>query len=88
MSDDGHIPAMMAHTIADLPLRWARAAPHAPALRDAGVDWTFAALDRAIDEAQVWLARRGVGPGDRVMIVNENCRALVALIFAAARCGA
>ncbi|HSE79680.1 MAG TPA: AMP-binding protein [Alphaproteobacteria bacterium] len=88
MSDDDQLPAMMAHTIADLPSRWARATPHAPALRDAGVDWTYAALARAIDEAQTWVAQRGVGPGDRIMIVNENCRALVALIFAAARCGA
>ena len=88
MSDDGKIPPPLPRTIAELPSRWARATPHAPALREGSVMWTFAALDQAVGEAEAWLAEHQVGPGDRVLIVNENCRALVALIFAAVRRGA
>ncbi len=36
----------------------------------------------------MWLQAQGVRPGDRVMIVCENCRAFVALLLALARLGA
>ncbi len=88
MNDDGEILPTLPLTIAELSRRWARETPQAPALRESGAMWTFAELDRATGEAEAWLAERGVGPGDRVLIVNENCRALVALIFAAVRRGA
>jgi long-chain acyl-CoA synthetase len=42
-------------------------------------------LNSAISTAQSWLVELGVRPGDRVMIICENCRALVAALFAVAR---
>lgn len=59
-----------------------KVSPHLPALVEDGT-WTFAQLAAAIAASRSWLVDRGVRPGDRVMIVGENCRALVALLFAA-----
>ena len=55
------------------------------ALVEDGGAWTFGEFDAAIDRAAEWLTAVGVRGGDRVMLVNENCRALVALILAAGR---
>lgn len=63
---------------------WAERAPDAIALSDRDGEWSYAELGRAVEDTQIWLARLGVRPGDRVMIVGENCRALAALYFAAA----
>jgi long-chain acyl-CoA synthetase len=52
------------------------------ALVDSGGSWTYGQLDGAIHELESWLLYLGIRPGDRVMIVAENCRALIAMIFA------
>ncbi|HEX5424673.1 MAG TPA: long-chain fatty acid--CoA ligase, partial [Candidatus Acidoferrales bacterium] len=44
--------------------------------------WTYGELKDAVDGSQDWLRNSGVRPGDRVMLVAENCRAFVALMFA------
>jgi long-chain acyl-CoA synthetase len=58
--------------------------PDAPALSEPGRGPVgYRALEAAIDAAAERLAGLGVGPGDRVLIVNENSIAAVALLFAA-----
>ncbi len=71
--------------IADLVRHWANEAPEATALVEGSESWTFAQFDDAIEAAADWLRAVGVRGGDRLMLVNENCRAVVALILAAGR---
>ncbi len=54
-----------------------------PALVDGEVRWSYAELGREIRAAAEWLDSLGVRPGDRIMTVSENCRALVVLLLAA-----
>ena len=61
-----------------------RGAGAAPALVDAGVTWTYAALRAEVARQAALLVAAGVRPGDRVMVVSENCAAQVALLFAIA----
>ena len=70
--------------ISDVVLPWAERSPDRAALVDSGGTWTYGQLAAVIVETRCWLLARGVRPGDRVMIVGENCRALVAVILAAA----
>lgn len=56
--------------------------PNQPALVEQSGSWTYAQLASEIADARIWLREVGVRPGDRVMIVCENCRAFVALLFA------
>src|SRR5207245_9872975 len=46
--------------------------------------WTYGQLTSVVADTQVWLQGLGVLPGDRVMIVCDNCRAFVAILLAAA----
>lgn len=71
--------------IGDLVRRHATAAPDALAVRDGDVMWSYFDLDQAVDALAGWLKQQGVRPGDRVMLVNENSAALVALLFAVGR---
>ncbi len=80
----------VADILADLPARLphlvrhrALVAPQAPAMIQGGTRWTYAQLAEAVDEAGALLRSLGVRPGDRVMLVGENCLTLVALILAA-----
>ncbi|MBA2777476.1 class I adenylate-forming enzyme family protein [Billgrantia kenyensis] len=57
-----------------------------PALVDGEIRWSYAELGQEIRAAAEWLATLGVRPGDRIMTVSENCRALVALLLAASEC--
>jgi long-chain acyl-CoA synthetase len=59
-------------------------APDAPALHEDGRTWTYGQLAAQVDAHAALLRDLGVRPGDRVMVVGENCVAQVALIFAAA----
>ncbi len=69
--------------ISTAPLRWAQQTPDAEALVDSEVRWTYAELAQQIGNAKEWLRELGLRPGDRLMVVNENCRALVVLLLAA-----
>ena len=66
----------------DIPAHWARERPGAAVLHEGDRSWTW----RELDEARVALAAslndQGVRPGDRVMVIGENCAAMVALLFA------
>ncbi len=77
--------------LASLPLRigdvvrpWAERSPNHLALVESSGAWSYRQLDSVIAEYQSWLAGSGVRPGDRVMIVCENCRSFVALFLALA----
>jgi long-chain acyl-CoA synthetase len=64
---------------------WSEGSPERPALVEASGAWTYRQLASVVSETQRWLLDLGVRPGDRVMIVCENCRAFVAILLALAR---
>src|SRR2546429_6440670 len=67
---------------------WAERSPDRPALVEDAGSWTYGQLASVVAETQAWLRDSGVRPGDRVMIVCENCRAFVAGLFCfAGACG-
>lgn len=68
--------------------RGAAKAPGSDALREKSRTWTYAELAAGSEQAAERLAQAGAGAGDRVMIVGENCAALVALLFGVTRLGA
>jgi long-chain acyl-CoA synthetase len=63
---------------------WAEHSSDRMALVETSGTWTYRQLDSAISETQAWLLKCGVRPGDRVMIVGENCREFVAILLASA----
>jgi acyl-CoA synthetase (AMP-forming)/AMP-acid ligase II len=75
-----------------IPRAAAARTPDAPALIEGngehGRTLSYAALVAEIDRYAALLRGRGVRPGDRVLLVSENCGAQVALIFAASTVGA
>lgn len=63
--------------------------PNVLALTDnGGAAWDYATLDAACVALGTALTKAGVHPGDRVLIVAENCAAAVAALFACSRMGA
>src|ERR1700733_13152794 len=70
--------------ISDVLGPWAKSSPDKLALVESTGTWTYAQLDAAVAETRVWLRDSGVRPGDRVMLVCENCRAFVAIFLALA----
>ncbi len=68
--------------ICDVIQLWVERTPDHPALVEASGAWTYKQLDTVVRETQTWLGEMGIRPGDRVMIVCENCRAFVAVLFA------
>ena len=70
--------------IIDVVKPWAERSPDQPALVEAAGTWTYRQLASIVAETQAWLVDSRVRPGDRVMIVAENCRAFVAVFLAAA----
>src|SRR5438309_7109797 len=70
--------------ISDVVKPWAERSPDRPALVEDTRSWTYGQLDSVVAETLAWLHDSGVRPGDRVMIVCENCRAFVAVLLALA----
>ncbi|MGO9087689.1 MAG: class I adenylate-forming enzyme family protein [Candidatus Sulfotelmatobacter sp.] len=70
--------------ISDVIKPWSDGSPDRPALVEASGTWTYLQLATAVFDAQRRLLESGVRPGDRVMIVCENCRAFVAVLLAIA----
>ena len=65
------------------------ARPDAPAFSDSiGTAWNYADLDRAARGAAEMLREAGVRPGDRVLMLSENCATAVAMLFASWQLGA
>ena len=84
MMDTDALLAALPARLSDIVRRGAARTPHAPALREGLRSWTYAQLADAVDAQAALLRALEVRAGDRVMVVGENCMALVALIFAAA----
>lgn len=76
--------ATIPHQISDIVKPWAERSPNRPALVEAGQTLTYRQLAEAIGDARAWLMDCGVRPGDRVMVVPENCRAFVVVLLALA----
>lgn len=70
--------------ICDVVKPWAEQSPDHLALVEGAGAWTYAELSSTITQSQAWLLSMGVRPGDRVMIVCENCRAFIAILLAVA----
>lgn len=70
--------------ISDILIHGASRTPHAPALVEDGVTWTYAQLLLEAETHAGLLRALDVRAGDRVMLVAENSVAQVALLFAAA----
>ncbi|MHB8524826.1 MAG: class I adenylate-forming enzyme family protein [Candidatus Acidiferrales bacterium] len=70
--------------ISDVIKLWAGRSPDHPALAETSGTWSYRQLALAVDETVAWLVESGVRPGDRVMIVCENCRGGVAILLALA----
>jgi long-chain acyl-CoA synthetase len=70
--------------ICDVIARWSEASPDRPALVEASGTWTYRELASVVSDTQRWLSQLGVRPGDRVLVVGENCRAFVAILLALA----
>ena len=68
--------------IRDVLKPWVETSPDCVALVEGSGTWTYGQLNAAVTETQIWLQNLGVRPGDRVMVVCENCRAFVATVFA------
>jgi long-chain acyl-CoA synthetase len=74
----------MPRRLEEIPAHWARSRPDAAVLHEGSRSWSWRELDTGRQALADQLAKRGVRPGDRVMIVGENCAAMVALFFAVA----
>jgi acyl-CoA synthetase (AMP-forming)/AMP-acid ligase II len=70
--------------ISDVVRPWVERCPDRPALVEAAGTWTYQQLNTVVARTQSWLIALGIRPGDRVMIVCENCRAYVAVLLALA----
>lgn len=68
----------------DLVTQWSERSPDRPALVETSGIWTYRQLESVVSETQQWLLASGVRPGDRVMMVCENCRAFVGILLALA----
>ena len=71
--------------IDDIVTRQATRMPAGEALREQDRAWTYADLAAATDDVAQRLVASGVRSGDRVLVVGENCAALVALQFGISR---
>ena len=83
----GELLAGLPANISGLPDRWA-AHRNLYALFDDGRAFSYSDLAQARDAIADQLAALGVRHGDRVMLVSENCAAVIALSFAIAARGA
>jgi long-chain acyl-CoA synthetase len=80
-----NVPEILAElptSISDVVNTWAERSPDQPALVEASGTWTYSQLKTVAAETQTWLQGLGVRPGDRVLLVCENCRAFVATLLA------
>ncbi|MFM0208276.1 class I adenylate-forming enzyme family protein [Paraburkholderia sediminicola] len=82
------LAALEPHKISDIPRYWAAAAPDAIAIREDGRQLSFGHLWQNVEAAGQFLREQGVDTGDRVMIVAENCTAVITLLFALSELGA
>ncbi|MEO6065322.1 MAG: AMP-binding protein, partial [Lysobacterales bacterium] len=85
LADSAQVLAALPRRISAIPALNATRYPQATALREGDSHFSFGELSQAAIDVATKLATAGVRPGDRVLIVGENCAALVALLFGVAR---
>ena len=78
-----NILAELPDRISDVIKPFAHHSPDHPALVQGDVTWTYAELAAVVADTARILQLYDIRPGDRVMIISENCLALAALILAA-----
>ena len=80
---------LLGETIGDNLARTAARFPDSEALvsRHQGLRYTYAKLDRAVDELARALMAAGLQPGDRLGIWSPNCAEWVLVQYATARAG-
>lgn len=66
----------------------ARIDPAATALVEDDRRWTYAALNERVNRLAHVLAREGIGRGDRIALLSQNCAAYIEIELAAAKLGA
>ncbi|BET51967.1 AMP-binding protein [Streptomyces tendae] len=81
---EGGAPGELVHELLDAATA---ARPHATAVRDADGAWTYAELDAAAHAFGVWLERRGLEAGDRLVVQLPTSRELAAMFYGASRRG-
>jgi long-chain acyl-CoA synthetase len=88
---EDQIPQLLASLptrIGDVVRIWAERSPDRPALVESSGTSSYRQLAAAVDEARSWLGTLGIRPGDRVMLICENCRTFAVSLFALADLGA
>src|SRR6202158_2633663 len=83
--DIAEILARIPHRIHEVMAQFAEETPDDPALVEDAVAWSYRELHHAVRQIAVALQSLGIRPGDRMMIVSENCIALAGLLLAASR---
>jgi long-chain acyl-CoA synthetase len=68
--------------IGDVAKPRAERSPDHAAVAERSGTWTYGQLAAAVEDTQHWLSELGVRPGDRVMLICENCRAFGAILLA------
>jgi long-chain acyl-CoA synthetase len=68
--------------INDIIKPWAERSADRLAVVETAGSLTYGQLDSVVKETSLWLRVLGVRPGDRVLLVCENCRAFVAIFLA------
>src|ERR1700684_810340 len=68
--------------ISDVIKPWAERSPERMAVVEASGSLTYRQLETVVGETQSWLRELGMRPGDRVLLVCENCRAFIAIFLA------
>jgi acyl-CoA synthetase (AMP-forming)/AMP-acid ligase II len=74
----------MLRRLEEIPAHWARVRPEEVVLHEEDRHWTWLELDQARQAIAGKLSALGVRPGDRVMLVGENCASMIVLFFALA----
>lgn len=75
------LPERLHHTMA----RGVAEAPDHPALIEDSRTWSYRQLSNSVEQIAASLRLLGIRPGDRMMIVSENCIALAGLLLAASQ---
>jgi long-chain acyl-CoA synthetase len=83
--DVAEILASLPQRIHQVMNRYAVATPDHAALIEDGTTWSYRQLHDAVRDIATALQSLDIRPGDRIMIVSENCIALAGLLFAASR---
>ncbi len=68
--------------IHEIPAYWAGKTPDAICIYDSGDTVSYGELWQRIERAAQWLDAQGAGPGDRLLMVGENCIEMVVVLFA------